>query len=229
MTGRPFILVDNDDFNSNDGANLDGDEAEDVAAPAQVFSLMQDSDLPAQNIFAPAYIRPVYDGGGSASNHSSSVAFSLNVANVAGSINNQLSLGRNSAGNERDDFWVVYLQIGYQGDETQDIDSSTEPAAGGATTYFAAADTVTSSAGMPQGGEGSLVFIEGSRDGDLTLRFGDDFKLRTAPHEVGHQFGLRGDAAGLGVMSQSGSGEPLRFVDQHLNMLRWRIKSPGQP
>jgi hypothetical protein len=229
VTGRPFILVDDDDFNSNDGANLDGDEAEDVAALAQALSLMQDSDLPAQNIFAAAYIRPTYDGGGTATNDTSNVAFQLNVANIAANVNSQLNLGRNGAGNERDDFWVVYLQIGYQGDLAQDIDSSTEPATGGVTTVLASTDTVTSSAGVPQGGEGSLVFMEASRDGDLTLGLGDDLKVRSAPHEVGHQFGLRGDTSGFGVMSQSGSGEPLRVVDQHLNLLRWRIKSPGQP
>lgn len=59
------------------------------------------------------------------------------------------------------------------------------------------------------------------------LMLGDDLKVRTAPHEVGHQFGLKGDASGFGLMSSSGSGQPLTFVDRHLNILRWRIK--GQP
>jgi len=195
-----------------------------------VLSEIRQSPNPTQNVYAPAYIRPTYDGGGATGNDTNNIAFSLNIPLTAAAINSQLNLGRNSGSNESDNFWVVYVQIGYQGDLTQDIDPATEPATAGATTQFGSVDDVTSSAGVVTGGQGSLVFIESSRDGDLTIMIGDDFKVRTGPHEVGHQFGLRGDAPGFGIMSQSGSGgEPLRFVDRHLNVLRWRIKSPGQP
>lgn len=224
-----YTLYDDDDFNSNDGVILDGDVGEDVAAFAQTLSLMQDSDNPLENVYASAYIRPTYDGGGSAGNDTSNIAFSLNIPLTTAAINTQLNRGRNSGANESDNFWVVYLQLGYQGDLAQDIDPATEPATSGATTQIGSVDDVTSSAGVVTGGQGSLIFVEGSRDGDLTIMIGDDFKLRTAPHEVGHQFGIRGDAPGFGIMSQSGSGEPLRFVDRHLNVLRWRIRSPGQP
>ena len=79
---------------------------------------------------------------------------------------------------------------------------------------------------MPQGGQGSLVFLETDRDADLTL--GRDFRIRTAPHEVGHQFGLLGDDTHqtLGIMNVRGV---LTFVPRHLNVLRWRVKSPGEP
>jgi hypothetical protein len=224
-----YTLYDDDDFNSNDGVILDGDVGEDVVAFTQTLSLMQKSDNPLENVFAPAYIRPIYDGGGSAGNDTSNIAFSLNIPLTTTAINTQLNGGRNSGANESDNFWVVYLQMGYQGDLTMDIDPGTEPALGGATTQVGSVDDVTGSAGVVIGGQGSLVFVEGSRDGDITIMIGDDFKLRTAPHEVGHQFGLRGDAAGFGIMSQSTSGEPLSFVDRHLNVLRWRVKSPGQP
>jgi len=195
-----------------------------------VLSEIRQSPNPTQNVYAPAYIRPTYDGGGATGNDTNNIAFSLNIPLTAAAINSQLNLGRNSGSNESDNFWVVYVQIGYQGDLPQDIVPATEPATAGATTQFGSVDDVTSSAGVVTGGQGSLVFIESSRDGDLTIMIGDDFKVRTGPHEVGHQFGLRGDAPGFGIMSQSGSGgEPLRFVDRHLNVLRWRIKSPGQP
>jgi hypothetical protein len=55
---------------------------------------------------------------------------------------------------------------------------------------------------------------------------GDENRRATAAHEVGHQFGLAGDVAGYHIMS---TYEVLDFVDTHLNVLRWRVKSPGQP
>jgi hypothetical protein len=227
--GASFALFDDDDFNGDDGTILDGDNGEDVVAFSQTLSLMQDSDNPAQNVYAPAYIRPIYDGGGNTANDTGNISFRLNVSQAAVDIDTQLNLGRSSGSNEGNDFWVVYLQIGYQGDPVEDVDPGTEQANGGITTALGTTDDVTSSAGVPQGGEGSLVYVESSRDGDLNLMLGDDFKVRTAPHEVGHQLGLSGDAPALGIMSTSGSGEPLRFVDRHLNVLRWRVKSPGQP
>ena len=225
----PVQLVDDDDFNSNDAGNLRGDEGEDVVALTQTFSRMQESDDPTANVYAPAYIRPVYDGAGNTSNNTSNISFSLNVTQNPAAIENQTNLGRNSGGNESDNFWVVYLQIGYQGDLTQDCDPYTEGSTGGITVQYGVVDDVTNSSGVPQGGQGSHVYVEASRDGDLAFMLGDDLKVRTAPHEVGHQFGLKGDALGFGLMSQSGSGEPLSLVDRHLNILRWRVKSPGQP
>lgn len=46
------------------------------------------------------------------------------------------------------------------------------------------------------------------------------------PHEIGHQFGIRGDTPGFGLMSYNNE---LTFVDRHLNVIRWRRKSPGIP
>ncbi len=71
----PFELVDDDDFNSNDSSSLRGDQGEDVVALTQTLSPMQDSDDPAANVHAPAYILPKYDGGGSASNDTSKRSF----------------------------------------------------------------------------------------------------------------------------------------------------------
>jgi hypothetical protein len=54
-------------------------------------------------------------------------------------------------------------------------------------------------------------------------------KPTTIPHEIGHQFGISGDRAPMrwfGIMGYRGG---LNFVDAHLNVLRWRRKSPGIP
>jgi hypothetical protein len=55
-----------------------------------------------------------------------------------------------------------------------------------------------------------------------------DILIRVLPHEIGHQFGLRGDSLGAvwGIMNSI--PEPLSFHPEHINMLRWRVKSPGQ-
>jgi len=60
----PMVLVDDDDFNSNDGGALRGDEGEAVAELSDTFSLMQNSDDPTKNVYAPAYIRPEYELSG---------------------------------------------------------------------------------------------------------------------------------------------------------------------
>jgi hypothetical protein len=58
-----------------------------------------------------------------------------------------------------------------------------------------------------------------------------NLRMKTIPHEVGHQFGLgHGDnSSQFGIMSQDFVLAPNSFAPQHLNILRWRVKSPGQP
>ncbi len=43
---------------------------------------------------------------------------------------------------------------------------------------------------------------------------------------LGHQLGLFGDAlvGNQGIMN----GRSFEFIPAHINMLRWRVKSPGQ-
>jgi hypothetical protein len=190
---------------------------------------MQDSDDPAENIYAAAYLRPRYDGGGALS-FNGAVPFALNIfteSKQGSFLEPQLKLGQNSnaPGIESDGFWVVYIQLAYQGGVTEDLDPKKgEEPLGGITDRFEFFDDATSEASVPQGGQGSLVFLETDRDADLTL--GRDFRIRTAPHEVGHQFGLLGDDSRrtFGIMNVTGA---LTFVPRHLNVLRWRVKSPG--
>lgn len=232
QTGAAFTLYDDDDFNENDGTNLHGDNGEDVAERASTFSLMEDSDDPAQNVFAAAYIRPVRDGGGNMANNTSNIPLNLNVSSTIPDISNQLALGRNSGAYESNDFWVVYVQVGYQPGPPDDNDPYNENELTGVTIRLGgvSVDTVVDSSGVPRGGEGALVFIETMRDADRQEGLGSvRNRVGTAPHEIGHQFGLQGDARNFGIMSSGGGIEPLVFIPEHLNVLRWRIKSPGQP
>lgn len=216
--GTSFVIVDDDDFNSNDAAQKDGDGGtEDVEVLSSTLSLMQDSDDPKLNVFAPAYIRPGHDGGGAPANNTGNLSFVLNVE--TGAVEAEINSGRNSGAAESDDFWVVYLLVSYQGRANADEDPSNEGASGGTTVSFATGHVATSAADVPRGGLGSLIYLEAMRD------FGLLFPTITAPHEVGHQMGLADAPTGFGIMSAESSA----FVDPHLNILRWRVKSPGQP
>ena len=76
------------------------------------------------------------------------------------------------------------------------------------------------SGSVPRGSIGSLTFVEVLRD-----RFDPLASVDTAAHELGHQFGLMGDGAGnQGIMN----GQSFEFIPAHINMLRWRVKSPGE-
>lgn len=234
IVGAPFVVYDDDDFNGNDGANLDGDGGEILAASrtdiifSRTLSLMQASDDPAKNVYAAAFIRPVYDGGGNTANDTTNLPFYLNNEDDEAGVNVPINNARNSGGNEADDFWVVYLQIAYQGARVMDNDPSSEIARLGVTPIFGDEDfLVTTPCKVPQGGVGSLVYLEVQKDGTQEYPTREsEFKEGTAPHEVGHQFGLRGDRSGFGIM---GPNEQLIFIDPHLQILRLRVKSPGQP
>jgi hypothetical protein len=228
---KAFTLVDDDDFNANDASGLRGDEGEVVAPTGLTFILMQDSDNPAENIYAAAYLRPRYDGGGALS-FNGAAPFVLNILTEPRDPSffiPQMAVAQNSnaPGIESDAFWVVYIQLAYQGGLTEDLDPKKgEVPIGGITDRIEFFDDATSEVSVPQGGQGSLAFLEDDRDADLTL--GHDFRIRTAPHEIGHQFGLQGDdpRRAFGIMNVTGA---LAFVPRHLNVLRWRVKSPGQP
>lgn len=110
---------------------------------------MQDSDDPNENVFAPAYIRPIYDGGGNLFNNTSDARFRLNLdhANVIDQLSSfQSSCFRDGLTDpgecvERDDFWVVYVQMGYQPSTSEDHDpDNTEGAESGFTRAFELTD-----------------------------------------------------------------------------------------
>lgn len=138
---------------------------------------------------------------------------------------------------EYDDFWVGYLLVSYQGDEQNDVDrdgflGGNAPHSADLVRYNT--DIYDQTFGAPPGGIGAVIFLEGMRDRSLTpFRANEDLftfaRTRMAPHEVGHQLGLAHNEglAGTsgGIMSYTGT---LYFTGNHVNLMRWRVKSPGE-
>lgn len=229
LIGKSFELFDDDDFDENNNPNI-GDMGEDVAETAAVFSKMQQSDNSSANLYAPAYIMPVYDGGGNTMNNTSNIQFQLNIPSNQNQA--QINLGRNSGSNESDNYWVTYIQLGYQGGISVDRDPDVDPGIIdpgtdlGRTPVFGSADTIPGDCtGVPRGGDGSVIYLESVRD-LFYVNYRDKDDGATVPHEVGHQFGLDGDETGQGLMS-SDPKEGQTFIGSHLHILRCRVKSPG--
>jgi len=225
----PFELVDDDNF---DGDENKGDEGQEIVPTPDTFSLMQKTDEPAHNIFAPAYIMPVIDGGGDPT-WNNMVPFLLHV--LPDVLDTQIETYRDSKGNESDDFWVSYLQLSYQGVADNDPNL---------TRYSRGLNEFGGTGGVTiHTGVGSLLFMETMRDVDANFVIDNKcpvgaepfMEIGVAPHEIGHQFGLGGDdscnsksGAQFGIMSYGVPREDLKFVPLHLDALRSRVKSPGE-
>lgn len=236
--GASFILYDDDDWNNSHGAILDGDgPLEDIEPlPNRTFRLMESSNDPARNVFAAAYIMPVIDGGGDLKNNQSSLTFRANI-DFGDSWDTQVLSKIGSAGSESDDYWIVYLQLAYQDDVSNDADPNWEGGRGGVTNHGGQSSLFTTDRvtgpNVPLGAQGSVVFMETCMEREkYFLSLPDppatpDWTIRTAPHEIGHQMALAGDdrESRLGIMSYKAA--PV-FVPTHINVLRWRVKSPGK-
>lgn len=226
VIGSSFTLYDDDDYDNDDPKN-NGDENETSILTLNALSKMQTSDVASENVYKQAYIMPIYDGGGNINNNGSA-SFVLNLPN--GDVQSQVTgavVG--SSGNEADNFWVAYIQIGYQPaifndkDPDRDVGLNDETTTGATPAYTA--DTIPANcSNMPFGGPGSAIYQETIRD--LFGAYGVPDDLLTVPHEVGHQFGLKGDVPGFELMGASTYNQPT-FVPAHLHILRCRVKSPG--
>ncbi len=234
VTVNPFFiypLYDDDDFNDDTWPNgFDSDNGEDVVALHDSYNLLQENDDRdcidgTCNVFATAYIVPNFSWGDQYS--TTNVLFKLNINDIAMQVEEQIDLGRNIESGENDNFWVAYVQIGYQHSTVEDEDPENENSTFGATKGQLSTDDVTNESGVPLGSEGSLVYIEVMRDGH---RSANPARIKTIPHEIGHQFGLRGDDRipniNFGLMGYSTG---LNFIDRQINVIRWRRKSPGIP
>lgn len=213
---QEFTIVDDDDYDNDNNPN-NGDAGETIVNSLNAFSKMQNSDSATLNVFAPAYIKPVYDGGGS------SVAFDLNLETA--DISGQVTPNYNSWGNGSNDFWVAYMQVGYQGSAAKDHDPSAEISVdlgiAGANT---SQDIGLGCSSVPQGGLYSFVFQETIRDVFVTLSQSID--NLTAPHELGHQLGLAERTSDSTLMGDGVGNSNLHANDIHT--LRCRVKSPGR-
>ncbi|MGI8639072.1 MAG: hypothetical protein ACR2MG_03880 [Pyrinomonadaceae bacterium] len=237
---HPFKLYDDDDFNSNDGSQKDGDNGENVDYLFDTLSHMQTSDNVDANAYAAAYIKPEYQWAQERGLNDSNVPF---VLNTPCSLQNcdaglvSINENRGSKTMERDDFWIGYLLVSYQADELFDVDPTGFLGGVALSDYqrLDVSDKYDQFYTVLRGKTGAIIFIEAMRDFDFKpppivpspIAFKTSLaRTRVAPHELGHQFGLAGDTEkGYGIMSYD---EPLNFVSAHINLMRWRIKSPGE-
>ena len=193
----PFKMVDDDDFNGNDGTGQDGDAGEDVSPPD--ISKMQDDDDPAKNVYAYAYIRPTYDIGDT----NNAVPFVLNTPD--GADEKSALLGTYDfdavALEADDDFWTVYLLAAYQMQTEEDGDL------GGNSTTFGQVEELN--------GQGASVFLEAIHESNGPACSAP----HVSTHEVGHLFkGMHTDGD---LMSGGGCNVlPLTFHDLSLERMR---------
>jgi len=219
-------LYDDDDFNDNDGAVLDGDSGsnEDVSEPD--IGLLTSDDVPCLNVFdanncnvfVSAYIRPVFDLSGSHEN----IPFYSNVSSTSlASI--RTSYFQNRAWQASTDFWTIYLLGAYQFEKSRDGDPEYEGSIFGFKDGPGTND-----------GEGATIFNEVGRPTEyehLNTINPIDWRLRpinrrfTIAHEVGHLFGGEHDdynpgTTNAGVMEDSLSRTSPLFTDTTINKIR---------
>lgn len=240
-----FQLFDDDDFNDDDGplgdGTLDGDDGEDVTFRGltkftETFSRMQPSTDINQNSYAAAYIEPDYTWAENQPGmNDTDVQFQLEITETLPFFFNEgpvVNERRDSAGMENNEFWIGYILIGYQ--SNRDFDPPGNAIVGIAPAVIPGeswTNNADSFLDVPTGSYGAIIYIEVMRDLDATI-MGLNSRLKAAPHELGHQFGLLGDTSPLppslpnwGIMDSS---ESLNFVPQHIRVLRFRVASPGE-
>ena len=183
--------MDDDDFNNDDGTNLDGDDAENVTAP-------DTSLLP--NAFAPAYVLPVFDVG----DNNDFVPFVLNTDTTNPPASLISTYDFDQVATETDaNFWTVYLLGAYQGWTTEDHDPSTDDR------VYGIVDAIN--------GQGASVFNEVVRppEGRFTTEVNN---AATTAYEIGHLF--NGEHTDGGLMEPSLTRSSIVFSDITLNRIR---------
>ncbi len=223
LVNQLYVLVDDDDFNLNQQGMLNGDETEKVMKNQNSKEFLEGPG----NVFSPAFIEPVFDGGGNPGNDDGELSFKLNLdSDKTSKLLMELSpaTGRDSANNGKDDFWVAYLRSAYQSISNEDKDPTSEPATAGIAPASVNTNTWMDVNEVQPGGEALFIFHEGEKEiiGGLPL-----IHAITPAHELGHALGLGHDSH---LMSDGINlpGAELKFSDKHLNNLRWRVHSPGK-
>ncbi|QYO62907.1 hypothetical protein [Leptolyngbya sp. 7M] len=275
--GTPFSLYDDDDFNSDDSPifstgtflpyEVDGDENEvlvnePITVLPQSFDHLRPEDgaYPdggPRNVYAEAYVKPAYEWTQNVANYNQvNIPFTLNV--LESNLPTLINSNRNSANDEKDEFWISYFLVGYQDEEHEDADGETRANLGighGIGPGVVLCDCfesstcvgTTCSSLIPKGAFGSLIYLEVMTDVSRTyfLQLGSLVQNQgtTVPHELGHQFGLKGDnknsnpsapdrlIATYRIMDYpnrlQGQTDDYSLHEEHINLIRKRVKSPG--
>jgi hypothetical protein len=117
-------------------------------------------------------------------------SFAIGFSNIEDAdVGTRISSNKQSAGN--DNFWVGYIQIAYQGRLGTDTSTENNNIKLGVTLSSTGNSVGADCSGMFAGGLGSLIYQETQRDLFAFSSVANDDL--TAPHELGHQFGLLGD------------------------------------
>jgi hypothetical protein len=202
---RTFTLYDDDDFNNNNGADLDGDEGEALAAPDRSWA--RDSDDPAENAFARAYVKPTYDLSGQNTNPTVPFALNDDLPSFWKYFDNQKYVGDKN-------YWVAYLLGAYQYLAIEDSDPD------GAATQW----------GSGSLSWGAAVFLESGRP-EETSRYAAKASFvnqaATTAHELGHWFQQDNDTIKTdpdgGLMCGPADRKKGTFSDKTLVLIRTKF------
>lgn len=210
-----FTLYDDDDMDDDGGGYqyLNGDEGDDVPEPPD--SLVRYVDTPCSatvttgcNVFAPAYVKPIYDLTGSHENtgFNTNINVSIDPVFTVPPAEIQAWFNFDNVITEANpDFWTVYLMGAYQYDSRRDNDPSEE---GG---ILGTVDRLN--------GQGLLIFSEITRPTEIPNFAGRPVgRHYTLAHEVGHLF--YGEHEDLGLMTQTSTRTVGTFDERTLNKIR---------
>ena len=204
-----FQLYDDDDFNDDDGlfggdGTLDGDTGEDIPEPDRAL-LTAESDDPNSNIFAAAYIHPVYDVVDSIDN----TYFLANITGDDGPSLRDLFTARDLKNASMDEYWNVYLLGAYQHTLSEDNDPTDEPCISDPDIPHCV--TYGISTPFDGGDAGTLIYAEVNRPNESPGYSPDPNNLYsmavTVAHEIAHL--LNNDHGQGGIMGIDDSGDPV--------------------
>ncbi len=206
----PFVLFDDDQTVAS------------VLKYPDDFALMTNSDLPTENLFAKTYIKPVFDLTNVKTPH-----FRRNISNGS-DLDAQITDGQDYF--PTNNFWVLYVQAGWQPATANDMDPNDEVLTRGATLGQTPNQSLVN---------GSVIAVETIRD--LVVNYKSKYSYltmtlitkTTTVHECGHQFNLpdRDPSAG-GIMASFPISDPRTgqlstyafFNDDDQKIIRTRIK-----
>ncbi|HMS39165.1 MAG TPA: hypothetical protein PKE69_02985 [Pyrinomonadaceae bacterium] len=192
-----FQLYDDDNFDDGIGL-LNGDIGEDIPMP-NTNRMTANSDDATANVFAHAYVRPVYDVG----DNNDSVPFFANVENneITDLFDTYFTQQATHTGSDAGEFWTIYLLGGYQYTTASDGDPRRFNSSMVLQNVYGAADVPE----RARTGRGAIIFTEEGRNTEYPAGWTDPPVSRayTVGHEVGHLFGCIHNDGGLMSITQS--------------------------